>query len=440
MKERFLFLSNSGDGFGLALRLREAGYDVAGWIRQKKSRRNYDGILRKVERWEDWLSNDTIVVFDSTGGGKLADRLRSKGHHVFGASAFADQLEYDRGTAFTLLEEAGVKVPESRTFYDWEEGKHYAKGEDQLVFKPSGELAKDPTCGSYCALDPEDMVEMLDYYQGVTTKPPEFELQHFIEDGVALSTEGWFNGEDWLWPFNHTSERKQMMNENLGPSMGCSGNVVWPCDRLNQVIDNGLGRVTDVLRRENYIGPIDLNTVVTPNGDVWALEFTPRFGYDAMPALLQLYGGDNGNIGPLIASLARGERPRDMVFKGGFGAGLHISIPPYPSDEFHHLGGVPIRGFAKGDLHSLYFFDVMLDDKSRLVSAPDVGAGFVTTGWGMSIQEAFSMPYSLAKRAKVPEKQYRTDMAVEMQKDYDFWKNVAHEHDMRGMKAVKLGS
>ena len=429
-RDRFLFLSNSGDGFGLALRLQEAGYEVAGWIRQKKSRQNYEGIIRKVERWEDWLDQETIVVFDSTGGGKLADRLRGKGHYVFGASAFADQLEMDRSMAFTLLEEAGVKIPEYKTFYDWEEGKAYAKRVGcRLVFKPSGELSKDFTCGSYCAYDEEDMVEMLTYYQGVATKPPEFELQHFIEDGIALSTEGWFNGEDWLWPFNHTSERKAMMNENIGPSMGCSGNVVWPCDRLNQVIDNGLGRVADVLRRENYVGPIDLNTMVTPQGEVWALEFTPRFGYDAMPALLQLYGGDGGNMGPLLIALARGERPKEMVFRGGFGAGVHVSVPPFPSEEFHHLGGIPIRGFSKSDLRNLYFYDIMLDQRDRLVSSPDVGAGFVTLGWGTSIGEAFSTPYLLAKRAKVPEKQYRTDLAKEFSEDYNFWSGVASEHN-----------
>jgi phosphoribosylamine-glycine ligase len=150
-----------------------------------------------------------------------------------------------------------------------------------------------------------------------------------------------------------------------------------------------------------------------------------------MPALLHLYGGDGGDLGTLIAQLARGEKPTEMVFKGGFAAGVHVSIPPYPSDEFKHLGGVPIRGFSKQDLHNLYFYDVMLNEKDELVSSPDMGSGFVTLGWGTSISEAFSLPYALAKRAKVPEKQYRTDLAKEMQQDYDFWSGVAHEHNKR---------
>ena len=431
-KERFLFLSNTGDGLGLALKLREAGHEVAAWIRKRQSKMNYEGIVRKVDKWEDYLTDKTIVVFDSTGGGKLADRLRGKGHHVFAASAFADQIEFDRGTAFALLEEFGVKVPESKTFNNWGDGKNYARQQKRrLVFKPSGSLGKDVAIGSYVASDPEDMIEMLDYFESVATEPPEFELQQFVGEGVALSTEGWFNGDDWLWPFNHTAERKALMNENLGPAMGCSGNIVWPCDRLNSIIDKGLGRVADVLRRESYTGPIDLNTVITAEGEVWALEFTPRFGYDAMPALLQLYAGDGGDLGPLIAQLARGGKPTEMVFKGGFASALHVSIPPFPSEEYHHLGGVPIRGFSKGDLPYLYFYDVMLDAKDRLVSSPDVGAGFTITGWGTSINEAFSLPYALAKKAKVPEKQYRTDLVKELSSDWEFWNNHAHEVGVR---------
>jgi phosphoribosylamine--glycine ligase len=431
-KEKFLFLSNSGDGLGLALKLREAGHEVAGWIRKKMSKQNYAGIIKMVDKWENFLDANTIVMFDSTGGGKLADRLRGQGHYVFGGSAFADQIEFDRGTAFMMLEEAGVKVPESKTFFNWADGKNYARRtKERLVFKPSGSLGKDVAVGSYVSSDPEDLLEMLEYFESIATEPPEFELQRFVGDGVALSTEGWFNGDDWLWPFNHTAERKAMMNDNLGAAMGCAGNIVWGVERPNSIIDNGLGRITDVLRREGYVGPIDLNTVITANGDVWALEFTPRFGYDAMPALLQLYGGDGGDLGPLIAQLARGEKPKEMVLKGGFASALHVSVPPFPSEEFHHMGGVPIRGFTKGDLHNLYFYDVMLDSHNRLVTAPDVGAGFCITGWGTSINEALSLPYALAKKAKVPEKQYRTDLVSELSKDWELWSTTVSEHGQR---------
>src|SRR4051812_23929820 len=120
---KFLSLSGAGDGNGLALRLKDNGHEVAVWIRERRTRLNYDGLLRKVTKWENFLDKETIVVFDSSGGGKTADRLRARGHHVFAGSAFADQLELDRATGFALMDQVGIKIPHSETFFSWEEGK-----------------------------------------------------------------------------------------------------------------------------------------------------------------------------------------------------------------------------------------------------------------------------------------------------------------------------
>src|SRR6267154_2750732 len=100
---KFLLLSQGGDGLGLALRLKQNGHQVAAWIRGKLEKDNYDGLIEKVRKWEDYLDKDTIIVFDSSGGGKTADRLRSRGHFVFAGSSFADNLEHDRELAFELL-------------------------------------------------------------------------------------------------------------------------------------------------------------------------------------------------------------------------------------------------------------------------------------------------------------------------------------------------
>src|SRR5262245_20538015 len=116
---RFLLISGDGDGLGVAMRLKEEGHSVAVQIRNKKARGDYDGLLQKTEQFDRVLTPDTIVLFDSTGGGKTADRLRSQGHAVFGASMFADQLELDRALALGLMEEAGILVPPSQHFVNW---------------------------------------------------------------------------------------------------------------------------------------------------------------------------------------------------------------------------------------------------------------------------------------------------------------------------------
>lgn len=405
---RFMFLSETGDGLGLALRLKDLGHSVGVKIKDRRSQLNYEGLLFKPSNWQqDFLTKDTIVVFDSNGGGKTGDRLRSQGYGVFVGSTFADQLEYDRDVAFEYMKQVGIKLPHYEAFYDWQSARDFVKRNDQKwVFKASGDLVKDLAIKSYVASDAEDMIRMLDFYESVATHSPDFELQEF-KSGVAISTEGWFNGHEFMHPFNHTVERKQIMNSNLGPSGGCSGNLVWAWTRgTNHVIEEGVAKLAPILEEFGYVGPIDLNTIVNQEG-VWALELTPRFGFDALPAMLELLEGDPGE---LLASLVRGEHPKDMRLKSGYGSALRLNVPPYPSEQYTHAGGLPIRGFEKEDRPHTFFYDVMFDSKDRLVTSPAYGAVVALTGWGQTAQEALGGPYDLAQKAKIPDKMYRTDM------------------------------
>jgi phosphoribosylamine--glycine ligase len=412
---KFLFLSNTGDGLGLALRLKDKGHQVAAWMRDKRAKQNYDGLLEKPRRWETALTKETIVVFDSSGGGRTGDRLRASGYSVFMGSVFADALELERDVAFEYMTQVGIKVPTTETFHDWEDGRVYAKKEGKrLAFKPSGKLGDDHAVGSYVSTDDADMIEMLHYFESVATHAPEYELQEFKE-GVAISTEGWFNGETFMIPFNHTVERKQLMNGNLGPSGGCSGNLVWAWQTgTNHIIEEGLKRMEPVLREFSYVGPIDLNSIVNEEG-VWALEFTPRFGYDALPSFLELFEGDIGD--DLITPLARGDKPKEFVLKGGYGSALRVDVPPYPSDQFHHEGNVPIRGFERKDRNHLFFYDVMFNERNQLVTTPAYGAVVAITGHGFDSEKAFEGPMALAEAAKIPEKMYRTDLACVLDND-----------------------
>lgn len=410
---KFLLMSGAGDGLGLALRLKQEGHNVAAWVRDFHAKKNYDGLLQKVKKWEEFLDRNTIVVFDSNGGGKTAERLRSRGNPVFAGSVFADQLELDRSIAFALMQEVGIKVPPSETFTDWGEAKKYMRGHDKRVaFKPSGELAVD--LHSYLSKDPEDMLEMLDWFQDQAKVKPEFELQDYVE-GHAISTEGWFNGKEFMSPFNHTFERKQLMNDDIGPSGGCSGNIMWHVlEGPNRVITEGISKFSPLLSEQGYIGPIDLNTIVNDEG-VWALEFTPRFGYDALPSFLETL---NEPIGDLIERMARGTYPKEIKVKQGFGAGVRITIPPAPSEEHPPAEGLPIRGFSRDDRPHLYFYDVMFNEKNRLVNTSAYGNIVVCTSYGDTRHEAMSNVYKLVDKAKIPNMQYRTDLTSRFSDDY----------------------
>lgn len=155
------------------------------------------------------------MIFDSAGGGKTADRLRGEGYPVIGASVFADSLELDRSLALGLMEEAGIQVPPSQHFTDWQEGVQYVESRgERMCFKSDNNKLT-----SYVSSCPEDMVEFLRHQQA-ENEPADFELQDFVK-GLEISTELWFDGFDYARPLNHTFERKQLMNDDLGPSSGC---------------------------------------------------------------------------------------------------------------------------------------------------------------------------------------------------------------------------
>jgi phosphoribosylamine--glycine ligase len=268
--------------------------------------------------------------------------------------------------------------------------------------------------------DEEDLLGMLQYFEDCASgTAPEFILQRFVE-GVAISTEGWFNGHEFMSPFNHTLERKQLMDHNLGPSGGCSGNVVWAVQGSNHIIDQGLRKMEPVLRQFNYLGPIDLNTIVNAEG-VWALEFTPRFGYDAIAAFLELYQGD---LGELFYNIASGQKPKNMILQPGFGSALRVSTPPYPSEEFRPKPGIPVNGFTREDRPHLFFYEVMLNKRDQLVTSGSGGTVCAITGYGESIPGSLWGPEELAKRAHIPDKQFRTDLIGELDMDYSKFKAI----------------
>ena len=100
-------ISGRGEGMGLAFRLKEEGNDVRAWVRAGTHKAVWDGLIPKVTRWEDGLDETSLILFDSTGAGKTADRLRTQGHHVLGASMFSDNVMRDSQLNKELISLAG---------------------------------------------------------------------------------------------------------------------------------------------------------------------------------------------------------------------------------------------------------------------------------------------------------------------------------------------
>jgi phosphoribosylamine---glycine ligase len=99
---KFRLISKSGDGIGLAFRIKQEGHQVDFYLEDEHGPNLYKGLLPRVEDWQKGIDENTILVFDMCWIGKEADALKSEGFKVFGASEIADKLELDRAFALDL--------------------------------------------------------------------------------------------------------------------------------------------------------------------------------------------------------------------------------------------------------------------------------------------------------------------------------------------------
>ena len=401
----FHLLSDTGDGCGLMKRIQDEGNECTVHIRDNNYWDSHVGILQHIKE----PSKDAIIIVDTVGLGEEADKFRKKGFKVFGGSKFADKLEQDRDFGLDFMRNHGIKVPDTKQFYTFWDAIAWVekqKGDDTYVFKPSGE---DLPCRlTYCATDKDDLISYLRFVQRYFSgRIDDFVLQTFVE-GPIISTEFWVGPSGFIRPANHTVEVKKFLNDDLGPSTGCQGNIVWMAE--DDEIVALLEGIEKDLVEEGYIGPIDLNCILSEEGPR-GLEWTPRFGLDAMPSLLSLILKD---VGGTISDIVHGNT-KTMDLYDAIAGGVRLTIPPYPIEPTNDVGKVlkeaPNQGVPIRDLEDdgVYFYEVMMQD-GELVHSSGNGVIAVVSDCGEDPKECLNYPYEILEGCRVPDKQYRTDL------------------------------
>ena len=403
----FKLVSKDGDFLPLLKRIEDEGYPVKAYL--DGSNKMYDNMIDKVDNpLELDIAFDDVVIFDMVGAGEAAEVLKEKNYTVIGGGKLNDEIELDRSEGFKLMVEGGIKIPPGASFDSFEEAAAFVqKTGKRYVFKPDGNKNTSLTYVSHSA---EELLAMFPYLKEECGEGATFELQEFVE-GVEMSTEAWFNGKNFLMPINSTFEEKPLMNEGLGPATGCAGNVVWCWDkeRSEKIYHLIFEPLEDKLREANYLGPLDLNAIWTEEGP-FGLEWTSRFGYDAIQSFSRLITEDLGSFFRDLPNLTK------LPVSEGFSVAVRVSIPPYPSDG--KPGELPLTGLSPKHKDNIYLSDVYWDEELKVYRCAG-SDGYVLSVCADSpnLNRAIDRIYQIADSIHIPGKQYRTDIGKRADRD-----------------------
>lgn len=424
---KFLFRSFWGEVTPVALRVQAEGHEVQILIDAPEAKTVGDGLVRKAVDLGRAVQWSDIVVYESNMGRfpDEAEKVRQV-RPVFGSSKLAGRLENDRMFALEEARKAGLRVSDDvREFSGptaWSKARRFLQEADQdttFVWKPNGEAPVQ----TYVAHDIRELERMIPWWQNLYAahhKEPSFILVPRIE-GVEVSTEGWWDGKHFGL-LNHTIERNRLMAGDLGEKTGCMGNVTWlaPESPLAKALIEPLGQMLG----DAYRGPIDVNSIIeTDNNEPMFLEFTPRFGYDAIFAFMELLDG----VGQTIFDCAvgrLGDRVADPSKR--FAGSYRATIPPFPEppakEDEGKAVGVPIFGLKPDDKtigFHWHFTEVRLNGQDELETSGPDGFVMAVSAAGQSPAEAMQAAYKRGKPLHIPCMRWRNDLDSAIQRVYN---------------------
>lgn len=417
---RILILSKNGNGCGMAYKLTMEGHHVDLWIKDPQYKHDLEGIVNRPTEWRPLLTKADLIICDMVGFSQYAELFQKLGKPYLCCNPVADVMELDRLKGLETFKKAGINQPDY-WYYKTPEAclaeldKIYE--EPGIVLKPFGNIDTGKT---YVCEDIELARWALSTYPAGT----ELIAQCMIspEDTVEVSTEGWYNGREFIQPFNHTFEEKKFMCDSVGKMCGCMGNVVITT-KEDKLVAETLLKLEPVLKKAGYKGPLDVNCLVSKD-KLYALEMTCRFGYDAIDALMQ---GLREPLANLLFETALGSK-KDMDISSDFLLAVRVTRDPYPNQvqslpKRDQDYGMPILGLTGKDMDHVYLYDVYLDEKGVLRYAAADGVLLKATSFGKTIEQARDRAYRVVHNIKTMDIQYRPDIGVRAIKDIETLKS-----------------
>ncbi|WP_287459530.1 hypothetical protein [Sphingomonas sp.] len=428
---RVLCIDNMGLMTDFALRCQDAGHEVRWFIRQTRMTQGIGkGLLvgknRLVSDYREWMRwADIVVLSDNVRYLHDLERWRAEGVLIVGACLESAAWETDRQKGQSILKAAGVKVPEFKTFTNYDQAIAYVKREGRaFVSKPCGD--EEDKSLSYVAKSPADMVYMLERWKKNKRHKDAFILQERVK-GVEMAVGGWHGPAGFLPGWHENWEFKKLMAGDTGPATGEMGTIVRAV-RQSKLADLVLKPVEAKLAAMGYVGYVDVNCIIDEAGVPWPLEFTMRPGWPTF------------NI--QMGMLKEGEDPAEWLYDLASGndsnpfrldevaCGVVMAIPDFPFSLFTRkdVHGIPIYNLNDKNRyrHHLHPCEVQqgeapTDVNGKVVTLPCVtSAGdylLVGSGLGQSVREARARAYRALESLEVPNSPFwRPDIGQRLKK------------------------
>jgi phosphoribosylamine--glycine ligase len=416
-KHRFLFVSIEGLIGDLAFAIRKEGHEVLYFIQEKTEKNVCDGFVEKCDDWKAKVDWADVIIFDDIGFGEVADELRKKGKAVVGGTPYTDKLEDDREFGQLELQKSGVNILAHNDFSDFDSAIDFVqKNPGRYVLKPNGSAQNEKELAFVGKEeDGNDMLDILQHYKRSWAKKlNSFQLQKFAA-GVEVAIGAFFNGKEFVKPYNVNFEHKKMFPGDLGPNTGEMGTLMFWADQ-STIFNETLAKMKDRLAACGYVGYIDINCIANAKG-IYPLEFTSRFGYPTISIQLE---GLTSPIGEFFYHLARGEQ-FDLKAKKGFQLGVVIAVPPFPFHDpaaFRRYSEDATIIFKKPSFDGIRLADVKLVESDWRLAGQS-GYALIVTGAGLTVEDAQKQAYKRVENILIPNMFYRTDIGNRWARDSD---------------------
>ena len=414
--KKFLFISWISLSGDLAWKIKKEGHEVKIYIESKNDADVYEGMLDKVEKWEDYIDWADVLVFDDIEFGPTAEKLRQKGKLVVGGTTYTDKTEMNREFGQEEMKRVGMNTLPHYNFDNFDAALEFLKtSPGRYVFKPNGGAS-----GEKHLLfigeeeDGKDIIQILEHNKKIWSKKiSSFQLQKFVS-GVEIAAGAFFNGQKFIYPVNINFEHKKLFPGERGPFTGEMGTLMYWAGP-NAIFNNTLAKMESVLAENKYVGYFDINCIVNGRG-IYPLEITARFGYPTISIQME---GVISKWGEFLYSIAKGEN-FDLKTKKDFQVGVVVAAPPFPYDDkkvFDSYRDSSIL-FKKPVFDGIHLGDVKLVDNDWKL-AGESGYVLVVTGSGNTVEEARRQAYHRIKNIMLQNMFYRTDIGTRWYSDSD---------------------